>query len=211
MDDQAPAGGGLSWVEARLLERRVVFLRGGLDDELVGRVAAELMMLDASGDDPVKLQLDSPGGSLQAGFSLMDTIEALGVAVHASCVGRAEGAAVGVFAVADRRLAAPHARFRLAEPPAAASGHAAALSQFADHHQAQLSRFVAVVARATGRPAEHVEADMAVGRWLGAEEAVAYGLADGIWETPRQPRGAPEDPPGGRRRPPFGFTPPSGR
>lgn len=201
--DQTPdlPPGGPDWLKQQLFERRIVFLRGSLDDDLVGRTAAELMTLDATGDDPVQLHIDSPGGSLQAAFALMDTIEALGVPVYASCVGRAEGSAVGVFAAAERRLMSPHARIRLAEPRESASGNAAELASFAGHYQAQLMRFVTVLARCTGRPAEHIEADLAAGRWLSAEEAVGYGIAHEIW-VPRRDR-----PPASR--PPFGFRPPS--
>lgn len=197
--DQAPdlPPAGRDWLKQQLFERRLVFLRGALEDDLVGRTAAELMTLDAMGDDPVQLHIDSPGGSLQAAFSLVDTIEALGVPVHASCVGRAEGSAVGVFAAAERRLMSPHARIHLVEPRESASGNAADLAGFAAHHQEQLMRFVAVLARCTGRPAEHIEADLVAGRWLSADEAVGYGIADGIW-APRRDR-----PPAPRR--PFGF------
>ncbi len=189
------------WSGAHLLDRRIVMVGGPLDDQTVGRVAAELMMLDATGDDAVAMLVDSPGGSLDAGFALMDTIGALGVPVHATCVGRAEGAAVGVFASACRRWAAPHSRFRLCEPVTEVSGPASALAAHAAHHQRRLERFAATLAAATGQPAEHVEADLAAGRWLDAGAAVAYGLAHALWEGRRgQDRPDPKIPPGLRPR-----------
>lgn len=193
-----------SWVQEQLLERRIVLLRGPLDERLATEVAATLMMLDATGDDAVQLQVDSGGGPLEAAFTLIDTIELLGVPVHATCVGRAEGAAVGVVAAAARRLAAPHCHFRLGEPTSSASGSAAQLERWSEHRRDQLARFVAILARATGRPGEHIEADLAVGRWLSADEAVAYGLVDQIWRpgSGRPPSTAP--------RSPLGFRPPEG-
>jgi ATP-dependent Clp protease protease subunit len=202
MDDNragggVPFGGGWDPPAAApwggpLFDRRVVMVSGPLDDHTVGRVAAELMMLDATGDDPVILLVDSPGGTLDAGFAVIDTVSALGVPVHATCVGRAEGVAVGVFAAAEHRLAAPHSRFRISEPFSEVTGPASAISRFAAHQQRRQEKFAAVLAAATGQPAEHVEADLAAGRWLSAAEAVAYGLAHGLWQpSPGPPKRAP--------------------
>lgn len=177
-----PEGSWAGFLRAELLRRRVVLLRGELDDELSGQVAAELLMLDGAGDERVTLHVDSGGGTLEAAFPLIDTIDLLGVRVEAVCVGRAEGAAVGVVAAAPRRLAARHARFRLSEPPSRVAGRASEIEAQSDHRQRLLADFVARLAKATGRPFEHVEADVTAGRWLDAPEAVAYGLVDGIWE-----------------------------
>ena len=173
-----------SW-EAQLFERRVLQVRGALDEEAAGLVAAQLMALDALGDGAVQLYLDSGGGPLQAAFTVIDTMDLLGVPVHVTCVGRAEGTAIGVLAAGARRLASPHARFHLAEPEAMASGNAAQLSGWVEHHQAQLASFIQRLAMAIGRPVEHIEADMALGRWLDAGEALAYGLVQELWATAR--------------------------
>ena len=77
------------------------------------------------------------GGTLEAAFTLIDVIDLLGVPVHATCIGRAEGAALGVLAVATRRLAIPHARLRLCEPTNAFAGRADDVASWA----AQLSWF----------------------------------------------------------------------
>lgn len=78
-------------VRDRLFDQRVVFLWGRLDDTTASQLAAELMTLDATGDDPVQLQIDSPGGSLQAALCLVDVIDLLGVELTATCVGQAVG------------------------------------------------------------------------------------------------------------------------
>lgn len=193
-----------SWVSARLFDRRVVFLRGELDDRMAGQVVAQLMTLDATGDDVVDLHVDSAEGTLEAAFSVMDTIDLLGVPVHATCVGRAEGPAVGVVAVAERRRAAPHARFRLCEPRSSFEGRAADLERWARHRQAQLAGFVARLAEATGRPGEHLEADLCSGRYLDATEAVSYRLVDEVWQPSRSGRSRDA------MRGPLGFRPPPG-
>ncbi len=87
-------------MRSRLFDHRTIFIRGVLDDETANRAAAELMTLDATGDERITLQLDLAGGTLEAAFTVMDVIDLMGVPVHALCVGRAVGPAVGVLAVA---------------------------------------------------------------------------------------------------------------
>ena len=168
-------------LRARLFERRIVFLRGPLDDAVAGDVAAQLMTLDASGDEPVQLHVDSPGGPLEPAFVLIDTVGLLGVPVHAVCVGRAEGAAVGVLAGAEFRRASPHARFRLSQPDDKVGGVARDIETWVAHKQRMLDEFHRHLAVATGRPLELVEADTAAGRYLDADEAVTYGLIHDVW------------------------------
>ncbi|MGH9067289.1 MAG: ATP-dependent Clp protease proteolytic subunit [Acidimicrobiales bacterium] len=169
------------WLRSRLWDRRLVVLRGVLDDDLAGRAATEMMTLDATGDGAVTLHVDATGDSLEAAFTIMDTIDLLGVPVHAVCLGRVEGTAVGVVAACHRRTAAPHTRFLLTEPQARFEGRASQMEQWLRHHEERVARFAARLAQATGRPAEHVEADLAAGRWLSATEALDYRLVDDLW------------------------------
>ena len=168
-------------LRAQLFQRRIVFLRGPLDDAVAGDVAAQLMALDASGDEAVQLHVDSPGGPLEPAFVLIDTIGLLGVPVHAVCVGRAEGAAVGVLAAAEIRRAAPHARFRLSQPDEKVGGVARDSETWVALRQRLLDDFHRSMAIAAGRPLEQVEADTAAGPYLDAAEAVAYGLVHEVW------------------------------
>src|SRR3984957_17933447 len=200
-DGQPGVGDWELRVRETMLAKRIVTLRGTLDESLAGQVALELMSLDASGDDRVTLFVDSGAGTLDAAFTVIDVIDLLGVPVQATCIGRAEGPAAGVVAVADHRFAAPHARFRLCEPWSTANGRASDMQNFAEQQRLQLDRFVARIAEATGRPREHVEADIYEGRYLRADEALEYGLIDEIWAPAR--RDQDEDP----DRAPLGFPP----
>src|SRR5215216_6134017 len=125
------------WVRTRLFEQRTVVVRGELHHEVVGQAAAELMTLDAEGDDTVQLHVDAHGGTYDTAFALVDVIDLLGVPVVATCVGRAEGPAVAVLAVADRRLATPHARFRLTEPREHFQGRAGEVEGWVEAQAAQ--------------------------------------------------------------------------
>ena len=171
-------------VRERLFAQRVAFLWGWLDDTTVNEVAAQLMTLDATGDEPVHLHLDSPGGTLGAALSLIDVIDLLGVELHATCVGQLVGPPVGVLAVAHQRRCTPHARFRLRDPEVEFQGPARDLEAFAAAHNDQLHRFRARLADAVRQPAERIARDMDAGRFLDADQALEYGLVDDICARP---------------------------
>jgi ATP-dependent Clp protease, protease subunit len=181
-------GRGEVSLQSWMFQRRTVFLTGELDQARAADTAMELMALDAMGDGPVSLFIDGSGGPLDAAFQVVDTIDLLGVPVHATCLGRAEGTAVLVLAVADLRRAGPNARFRLGAPVVSVEGGAADVERGARWHAAELDRFARRLAESTGRPLEQVEADLEIGRHLDAREAVAYGLVDEIWERDRTTR-----------------------
>ncbi len=189
---------GPGWPEvigAGLFDQRVVFLSGELDHESAGRLAAQLMTLDATDQEVVSLYIDSGGGTLEAAFTIIDIIDLLGVPVHATCVGRAEGPALGVLAVANKRMVTPHARLRLCEPKAFFEGTGRDIQAWTQHRAGQVQRFVARLAEATGQPGEHVEADMSAGRFFDAEQACQYGLADEVLRPGAVVRRFPTPPP----------------
>lgn len=172
------------FVRTRLFEQRTVFLRGTLDEKTAGDAAAELMTLDATGDSGITLMLDAAGTTLTSAFTVMDVIDLLGVPVRAVCMGRAEGAAVGIQAVCQHRSAGPNARFRLRDPDIQTAGTASQLTQAVEHHAEQLRRFHQRIAQAVNQPVEVVATDFADGRYLDANEAKRYGLVDEIVGRP---------------------------
>jgi ATP-dependent Clp protease protease subunit len=165
---------------AGLFERRVVFLRGPLDDERAGHLAIALMTLDADGDAPVELHVDGEGGTLEGAFAVIDTIDLLGVPVHATCAGRARGAVLAAFCCCSRRRVMRHTQLRLEWPTGGFEGAVRDVESWLAANEADAARFVARLAEATGRSAEHVRADLDARRTFDAHEAVRYGLADEI-------------------------------
>jgi ATP-dependent Clp protease protease subunit len=172
----------------QLLERRVVALVGPLDDACANDVGAALMTLDADGDGSIELRIDSSGGPTGAALALMDIIDLLGVTVRGWCTGQVAGTAVGVLAVCHDRTVSPHARVRLAEPRMEFEGDARLLGQLAAEHARRWAMFLRRLARATGRSTEQIAEDTARGRFLTAEEALSYGIADRV-ATPDSPIG----------------------
>jgi ATP-dependent Clp protease protease subunit len=168
------------WLQERLFERRIVFVTGRLDDALAAQATAQIVALDAAGDAPIELVLNSGDGTLEAAFALVDVIDAARATVRVQCQGQVSGPAIGVLAAADDRVATPHTTFRLMAPTTQLSGAPEQIAAQSEQHRHLLWRLQARLAKATGRPAEDVADDMRRGRYLDAREALAYGLVDGI-------------------------------
>ena len=171
----------------RLLERRVVLASGRLDDASATEVAARLMYLDGIGDDPIELRYSCPDGELGAAIALADTVELLGVELRATAAGAVGGPALLPFIVASRRLAHPHAIFKLVEPEVELRGRASDIAADAERHAELVAGLHDRLARATGQRVESIGADFAARRMLSAREALRYGLIDEICAT-RGPR-----------------------
>lgn len=164
----------------RLLAHRTVVVNGVLTDQVATRAAAQLMALNAEGDDAVTLHLNCRSGDLDAALALADTVALMTVEVIAHCRGKLGGPALAVFAAADRRVCSAHATLRFRDPQVSVSGRAGELETEARALRAQVDRLITVIAEASRQSRERVADDMRTGRVLDAEQAVAYGLADEI-------------------------------
>lgn len=186
----------------RLLAQRVVLLHGALDDLSVTRVSAELMTLDAEGDEPVTLRVDCGEAGLAPALTLMDVIELMGVPVRALCLGQVAAGAIGVVAVCAHRAAMPSTRFSLCEPRTQREAHVRNVARSAELQSAERRRFCERVGAAARRPPADVEGDMEHGRFLSADEAVRYGILDEVSRPDATVHGLP-----GSGSPPMGFGP----
>lgn len=163
-----------------LLKRRIVLVTGLLTEELATAVAAQVMTLDAENDDPMQLHITSPDGDLSAALMLADTVDLATAPVTGFCRGALGGPALAPFVAAERRVASPHATFRMSEPRTSLCGR---VDEIADHAAAirqQLAHLHARLAQATGQAAETIAADMEKGRVLTADQARDYGLVHEI-------------------------------
>jgi ATP-dependent Clp protease, protease subunit len=176
------AGDGISpWLAERLFDRRIVVLHGPLTGPSASQTAAALLTLDSMGPEPVQLHLAAPDGELPAAFAVVDAVDAMSAPLHAVVTAEVGGAALAVLAAAGRRLAYRHARFRLAEPRAAAvSGTADEVAAAAGQYLRELEELVVRLADVTGQSRSRVEDDLSAGRLLTAEQAKEYGLVDEI-------------------------------
>lgn len=170
----------LSAAEQALLDRRIILVNGVVDHAKSATVAASLIALEALGDEPVEMRISAESDSLDVALALIDTLESLRVAVNGTVAGTVGGTMVGVLAVCRHRRIGAHSHIHLREPRAEFTGVASQLHRQAADMQARLESFIRRIAETTGRPFEHVEADLRAGLHLDAAGAVAYGLADEI-------------------------------
>ena len=168
------------WLQEQLFERRIVVVAGRLDDDAATKAAAALLALDADGDRPIEVHLDSPAGALGAVFVIIDTANTLRSALRILCRGQIGGPTIGVVTAADHCAAVPHARFHLSQPTARFAGTPEEIAAQSRQQQELLWRLFGRLARRTGRPAEEIAEDTRRGRYLDAREALNYGFIDEI-------------------------------
>ena len=175
-----------AWLQEKLFERRIVLLTGRLDEPTAVEIAAALTTLDAAGTTPIELHANGADGTLEAVFTLVDTLDLLRAPVHVQCRGEVGGPALAIVAAADHRAATAHTRFRLAQPTARFAGTPDAIAAQSRRQQDLLWKLYARLARVTRRPAEEIAEDLRRGRYLDARQALDYGLIDEINPTARE-------------------------
>jgi ATP-dependent Clp protease, protease subunit len=169
----------------RLLETRIVVLGGAIDDTTANLVCSQLLILQA--DDPVAditLYINSPGGSVDAGFAIYDTMRFLGCEVATVAMGLA--ASMGQFLLCagtpGKRYALRHSRILMHQPLGQVQGLATDLLVHAGQF-AYLRRLMAErLAEHTGQSVERITADFDRDRWFTAEQALEYGMVDELLE-----------------------------
>jgi ATP-dependent Clp protease protease subunit len=177
-----PGPPGPPWpgqVFERLLDRRIVMASGHLDGEAATRLCAQLLTLDAEGDEPIRLELQNLDADLPAALTVMGVLDVLRVPVHAQASGRISGPALGVLASASRRVAYPNAVFALAEPKVSFDGRATELAAREEQVRVMLDELYFRLAEATGREVDEVRADARRERLLTVDDAIGYGLIGG--------------------------------
>lgn len=168
------------WLYRQLLERRIVLAQGPLDDRLATLLCAQLLTLDAEGDDPIQLHLHTPDGDLGAALTVVDALDVLRVPVRATAVGTVGGPCLAVLAAATERLAYPHASFHLTEPRTTAEGSASDVAAHEAQHRRLADDLFSRIAQVSAHTVEEVRADARAGRYLDAAAAVEYGLVQKV-------------------------------
>lgn len=164
---------------ATLLERRIVFLRGAIEDSVADEVVAQLLALDADEAGDIELYIDSPGGAMWGLFAIYDTMQLLVSPVHTRCIGMAASAAAVILATGTgTRSATPNARIMLHQPHGGVRGTAADIAIAARETAWLRDRMLRILAERTGQTAERLRHDLDRDLWLSAEEALAYGVID---------------------------------
>ena len=171
-----PHAGWQDRLAERLLEQRIVFASGVVDDEAATRLSAQLLTLDAEGDGPIRLELQNARAELSAALTLMGVLDVLRAPVRAFASGETGGATLGVLASCPGRAAYPNATFTLSEPKASFGGTVTAVAAREQQVGRMVDSLFYRIAEVTGRPADEIRADARRGRTFTTAEAIGYGL-----------------------------------
>ncbi len=168
---------------SRLLRERIVFLGTPVDDAVANIIVAQLLLLE--GEDPekdIRLYINSPGGSVTAGFAIYDTIQHIRSDVSTICLGQA--ASMGAFLLSagkkGKRLALPHSRILIHQPLGGAQGQATDIEIQAREILRIKRQLNELMALHTGQSVKQIEKDTDRDNIMTAEEAREYGLVDEV-------------------------------
>ena len=170
-------------IYSRLLKERIVFLGGPINDHVANLVVAQLLYLES--EDPGKdihLYINSPGGEVYSGLAIYDTMQYIKADVSTICVGLAASMAALLLAAGaqSKRFALPHSRIMIHQPLGGVQGQASQLEIVAREILRLKHMGNQILHHHTGQPLDQIEKDTDRDYYLSAEEAVEYGLVDGI-------------------------------
>jgi ATP-dependent Clp protease protease subunit len=170
-------------IYSRLLRERIVFLQGAIDDEIANVVVAQLLHLESEDPDKdVCLYINSPGGSVDAGLAIYDTMRFIKPQVQTVCCGIAMsmGSVVLCGGTEGKRFSLPNSRILIHQPTGGFQGQATDIAIHAEEAIKTRTRLEALYAHHTGQPVERVHVDMERDNFMSPEEALDYGLIDRV-------------------------------
>ena len=168
-----------------LLRNRIIFLGSEVEDTNANAICAQMLLLNAEDHDKdIYLYINSPGGSIDAGMAIYDTMQWISNDVATVAMGLA--ASMGQFLLSagakGKRFALPHARILMHQPSGGLGGTATDIRIQAEQSLHIKKTMAELIAEHTGQTVEQIEADSDRDRWFTAEEALAYGFIDHVFE-----------------------------
>ena len=170
-------------IYSKLLEERIIFITGEINDAVANTVVAELLYLEAKDSaKDIDIYINSPGGSVTSGLAIYDTMNFIKCDVSTICIGMA--ASMGAFLLAagtkGKRLALPHSEIMIHQPSGGAQGQCSDIKIRADLLLRTRDTLNRILAERTGKPVEVIERDTERDNFMTAEQALEYGLIDRI-------------------------------
>ena len=170
-------------IYSRLLKDRIIMLGSAIDDNVANSIVSQLLFLQAQDSEKdIYLYINSPGGSVTAGFAIYDTIQHIKPDVQTICIGMA--ASMGSFLLAagakGKRYALPNSEVMIHQPLGGAQGQATEIEIAARHILRTREKLNKILSERTGQPIEKIEKDTDRDNFLTAEEAKEYGLIDDV-------------------------------
>lgn len=171
-------------IDSSLLEQRKIFLWGMVEDSSAKHVIDRLLYLDSISHDEIQLFINSPGGYVTSGFAMYDTIKQIKSPVSTICTGLAASMGSLLLSVGEkgRRFIQPHARVMIHQPSGGAQGQASDIEITAQEIIKTKELSAQILADNCGQTFEKIMKDFQRDHWMGAEESVAYGIADGVYK-----------------------------
>ena len=168
---------------SRLLNDRIVMLSEEVNDTTASLIVAQLLYLEAQDPDKdIQFYINSPGGSVTAGFAICDTMQYIKCDVSTICIGMA--ASMGAFLLSSgakgKRIALPNAEIMIHQPLGGYQGQATDIEIHANHILRTKEKLTRILAENTGKDIETVKADCERDNFMSAEEAKDYGLIDKV-------------------------------
>ena len=172
-------------IYSRLLEDRIIFVTGQIEDGMANNIVAQLLYLEAK--DPAKdisMYINSPGGSVTAGFAIYDTMKYIRCDVSTICIGMA--ASRGAFLLSSgtkgKRFALSNSEVMIHQPSGGAQGQATEIEIVAKHILRTREKLNSILAENTSQSIETIRRDTERDNYLTAQEAKEYGLVDAVYE-----------------------------
>jgi len=183
--EQTPRGERAFDIYSRLLKERVVFVVGPIDDYMANLIVAQLLFLESENPDKdVHLYINSPGGVITSGLSILDTMRFIKPDVATMCIGQAAsmGAVLLAAGAKGKRYALPHSRVMIHQPSGGAQGQATDIEIQAREILYMRERLNKVMSDCTGQPVEKIARDVERDLFMSAEQAREYGIVDLIMD-----------------------------
>lgn len=170
-------------IYSRLLKERVIFLVGPVEDYMANLVVAQLLFLESENPEKdISLYINSPGGAVTAGMSIYDTMQFIHSDVSTACLGQAAsmGALLLTAGAKGKRFSLPHARIMIHQPLGGYQGQASDIDIHAREILRLRSELNHILSGHTGQSIKTIEKDTERDNFMGAEQAVEYGLIDSV-------------------------------
>ena len=171
-------------IYSKLLEERIIFITGEINDALANTVVAQLLYLEAKDSTKdIDVYINSPGGSVTEGLAIYDTMNFIKCGVSTICIGMAASMAAFLLSSGEKgkRFALPSSEIMIHQPLGGAQGQASDIKIQAEHILSIKKRLNEILAKNTGKPVERIEIDTDRDNYLTAEDALSYGLIDKIF------------------------------
>ncbi|TVQ35840.1 MAG: ATP-dependent Clp protease proteolytic subunit [Spirochaetaceae bacterium] len=170
---------------AKMLKTRTILLSGEVNKPLAERVVRQLLLLEDSSDEPVRVFIDSPGGDADAGYAIFDMMRFIKPEVYTIGMGLVASAGALILLAADkqRRIALPNSHYLIHQPLSGIRGVATEIEIHAREMEKMRARINQLIADETGKPLAQVEKDTDRDFWMSAAEAVDYGLVSRVVRT----------------------------